>query len=121
MSVATLAAFAIGDLAEAVGVCSFTGWGSSLRISLWRGAVPRSWTQWIWRPEVVSLAGEDGVRVIPAKEASVGDILLVRPGDRIPLDGVVTEGESRIDHVPVTGEPVRWRAAGIRGDLRLRK
>ena len=43
---------------------------------------------------------------IPAGDAAVGDILLVRPGDRIPLDGVVTEGESRIDTSPVTGEPV---------------
>ena len=36
----------------------------------------------------------------------MGDILLVRPGDRIPLDGVVVSGESRIDTSPVTGEPV---------------
>ena len=43
---------------------------------------------------------------IPASQAQVGDILLVRPGDRIPLDGVVTKGESRIDTSPVTGEPV---------------
>lgn len=46
------------------------------------------------------------VRTIPAGDAKPGDILLVRPGDRIPLDGIVTEGESRIDTSPVTGEPV---------------
>ena len=74
------------------------------------------------RPEVVSLAGEDGVRVIPAKEASVGDILLVRPGDRIPLDGVVTEGGEPYRHVPGDRRAGSGGgAAGIRGDLRLRK
>ena len=58
------------------------------------------------RPEVVNLIQGREVQVIPAKEAKVGDLLLVRPGDRIPLDGVVVHGESRIDTAPVTGEPV---------------
>ena len=44
--------------------------------------------------------------VIPAEQAQVGDLLIVRPGDRIPLDGTVIDGESRIDTSPVTGEPV---------------
>ncbi|MBO6038785.1 MAG: cadmium-translocating P-type ATPase, partial [Acidaminococcaceae bacterium] len=47
--------------------------------------------------------------VIPSAEARVGDILLVRVGDRIPLDGVVVEGESLLDTSPVTGEPVPVR------------
>ena len=57
------------------------------------------------RPEVVNLLIGEDVRVIPAEEANVGDILLVRAGDRIPLDGVVIEGESLLDTSPVTGEP----------------
>ena len=48
--------------------------------------------------------------MIPAAEAKPGDILLVRPGDRIPLDGIIIEGESRIDTSPVTGEPVPVKA-----------
>ena len=58
------------------------------------------------RPEVVNLVIGDDIRVVDAEEANVGDILLVRPGDRIPLDGVIIDGESRIDTSPVTGEPV---------------
>ncbi|MBQ4595702.1 MAG: heavy metal translocating P-type ATPase, partial [Firmicutes bacterium] len=46
------------------------------------------------------------IRIVPAGDSKPGDILLVRPGDRIPLDGIVVEGESRIDTSPVTGEPV---------------
>lgn len=67
------------------------------------------------RPEVVNLliGGED-VRVIPAEEANVGDILLVRAGDRIPLDGVVIEGESLLDTSPgdrrtCAGKTQFWR------------
>ena len=43
---------------------------------------------------------------INAQDADVGDILQVRPGDRIPLDGVIISGETMIDTSPVTGEPV---------------
>ena len=50
--------------------------------------------------------GHNDFRIIPADHAKPGDILLVRPGDRIPLDGIVVEGESRIDTSAVTGEPV---------------
>lgn len=61
------------------------------------------------RPEVVNLVNEHGdVSVIDAEEAEIGDILLVRPGDRIPLDGVITDGETMIDTSPVTGEPVPY-------------
>ena len=62
------------------------------------------------RPEVVNLLHGDEVEVIPAAEAQIGDVLLVRVGDRIPLDGVILSGESRIDTAPVTGEPVPVKA-----------
>ena len=55
------------------------------------------------RPEVVNLVVHEEVQVIPAENAKKGDIILVRPGDRIPLDGVVIDGESRIDTAPITG------------------
>lgn len=55
--------------------------------------------------------GGEHIHVIPSEKAKAGDILLVRPGDRIPLDGIVVDGESRIDTSPVTGEPVPVNAA----------
>ena len=55
--------------------------------------------------------GGEHIHVIPSENAKVGDILLVRPGDRIPLDGIVVDGESRLDTSPVTGEPVPVSAA----------
>ena len=58
------------------------------------------------RPETVTLITSEGTSVIAAEDARTGDILLIRPGDRIPLDSTVTEGESRLDTSPITGEPV---------------
>lgn len=106
MSIATLGAFAIGDYAEAVGVMVFYRVGELFE----EIAVARSRSQIMdavdMRPEVVNRMDGKSVAVIPAEEAQIGDILQVRPGDRIPLDGVVVDGESRIDTSPVTGEPV---------------
>lgn len=106
MSVATVAAFAIGDFAEAVGVMLFYRIGEIFEDV----AVSRSRSQIMeavdLRPETVSLVHGEGTRMIPAKDARAGDIILIRPGDRIPLDGKIVEGESQIDTSPVTGEPV---------------
>ncbi len=106
MSIATLGAFAIREYPEAVGVMLFYRIGEFFE----HVAVEKSRTQIMdavdLRPENVNLLVGDEVQVIPAAEAQVGEILLVRPGDRIPLDGVIVEGESRIDTSAVTGEPV---------------
>lgn len=110
MSVATIGAVIIGQYAEAVGVMLFFRIGEYFE----HRAVEKSRSQIMsavdMRPEVVSLVTDDDISVIPAENAKPGDILLVRPGDRIPLDGVVVDGESRIDTSPVTGEPVPIRA-----------
>ncbi len=106
MSVATLAAFAIGDFAEAVGVMLFYRVGEFFEDV----AVERSRSQIMdavdMRPEVVNLVRGEEVEVVPAGSVAAEDIILIRPGDRIGLDGIVVEGESRIDTSPVTGEPV---------------
>lgn len=106
MSLATVAAIAIRDFPEACGVMLFYRIGELFE----QVAVERSRNQIMQavdlRPEVVSLREGTSVREIPAQDAIVGDIVQVRPGDRIPLDGVVVMGESRIDTSPVTGEPV---------------
>lgn len=111
MSPATLAAFAIGEYAEAVGVMLFYRVGELFE----HIAVERSRSRIMdavdMRPEVVNLVNGEEVEVIPSEVAKVGDIVLVRPGDRIPLDGIIVEGESRVDTSPVTGEPVPVKVA----------
>ncbi len=106
MTIATLGAFAINAWEEAVGVMLFYRVGEFFE----HRAVEKSRSQIMeavdMRPEVVNLIVGDEVKVVPASSAKVGDILLVRVGDRIPLDGVVVEGVSLLDTSPVTGEPV---------------
>lgn len=107
MSIATIGAFIVGDFAEAVGVMLFYRIGELFE----NKAVARSRSQIMdvidMRPEVVNYVDSHGeISTIDAEDANIGDILLVRPGDRIPLDGVITEGETMIDTSPVTGEPV---------------
>ncbi len=106
MSIATIGAFCIGEFPEAVGVMLFYRVGEYFE----HKAVERSRSQIMeaidLRPEVVNLLVGEDVHVIPAEDAQTGDLLVVRPGDRIPLDGTVVSGESRIDTAPITGEPV---------------
>lgn len=106
MSIATLGAFAIQEYAEAVGVMLFYRIGEMfehIAVEKSRGQIMSAVDL---RPEVVNREQNGVTEVIPAEQAQVGDLLLVRPGDRIPLDGTVVDGESRIDTSPVTGEPV---------------
>ena len=119
MSIATLGAFAIGEFPEAVGVMLFYRVGEYFE----HRAVERSRSQIMeaidLRPETVTLVEPESYRVIPAAEAQVGDVILIRPGERIPLDGRVITGESYIDTAPITGEPVpvwaAWNSSLVSG------
>ncbi len=106
MSLATLGAFVIREYPEAVGVMLFYRVGEFFEDK----AVRRSRRQIMdavdLRPEQVNLVTDSGIRVIPAENARIGDVLLVRPGDRIPVDGTVLQGSSRLDTAPITGEPM---------------
>ena len=106
MSLATLAAFAIGDFAEAVGVMLFFRIGEAFEEFAVTKSKSRIMETIDLRPEHVWVIDGNDKHQIPARDVKVGDVLLVRAGERIPIDGVVLEGESRIDTATVTGEPV---------------
>ncbi len=56
-------------------------------------------------PTQANIISSDGeVRTVPVEQVQVGDLLLLRPGEKVPVDGIVTEGESAIDESMVTGE-----------------
>lgn len=106
MSIATLGAFGIAEYPEAVGVMLFYRIGEYFE----ERATERSRSQIMetvdLRPETVNLVKDNATVSVPAENAQVGDIILVRAGDRIPVEGTVIEGESRLDTSPVTGESV---------------
>ena len=113
MSIATLGAIAIDALPEAVGVILFYRIGEFFE----HKAADRSRTEIMnavdMRPQEVRVVdtccGGEIVIMAPEK-VEVGSTIEVRPGDLIPLDGTVLEGETRVNTAPVTGEPVPVRA-----------
>ena len=58
------------------------------------------------RPEVAHLLGRDGEVDVPIAEVMAGDRIVVRPGERIPVDGTVLEGDTQVDESMLTGEPL---------------
>lgn len=111
MSIATLGAIAIASITEAVGVMLF------YRIGVYfeERATERSRTEILnaidMRPQEVRVVGTDGaVTIANPEDVAVGQIIEVRAGDSIPLDGTVVEGTTRINTAPVTGEPVPVKA-----------
>lgn len=61
------------------------------------------------QPKTATVTRDGKDAVIPIKEILVGDIILVRPGERIPVDGVIVNGDSFVDESMITGEPVAAR------------
>ncbi len=104
MGIAAVAAFILGDYAEAVAILLFSQigkWFENFAVKKSRHQIMNAVDM---RAEQVHLVSEQGIRAIPAKEAKIGDVVVVRVGDRIPLDAIVVEGVSQIDTAPITGE-----------------
>ena len=113
MSIATLGAIAIDALPEAVGVILFYRIGEFFE----EKATERSRTEIMnavdMRPQevrVVDTCCGGEIVVMAPEKVEVGWTIEVRPGDLIPLDGTILEGETRVNTAPVTGEPVPIRA-----------
>jgi Cd2+/Zn2+-exporting ATPase len=58
------------------------------------------------RPEVATIKRGDDEVVVPVEQVVPGEVFIVRPGDRVPLDGVVVDGETTVDQSTITGESV---------------
>ena len=111
MMLATLAAFAIGEYSESVAVMLFYQvgeWFQSYAVGKSRQSITRMMEM---VPESANLEKDGQIQVVDPDEVSCGDIIVVRPGERVPLDGVVVEGDSFLDTSALTGESVPRRAA----------
>jgi len=106
LSVATLGAFAIGYFDEAAAVMLFFQVGMYLQ-SLATERSRRSIAGLMdIRPDIANLKTGSGIVSVPPDAVSIGDVIIVRPGEKIPLDGVVIEGASMVDTSALTGESV---------------
>ena len=105
MALATIGAFFTGKYAEAVFVMLFYQVGELFQ-DYAVGKSRRSIAALMdIRPDVANLAGPDGtVTAVDPEDVAVGDTIVVKPGERVPLDGLVLEGRSTLDTAALTGE-----------------
>ncbi len=106
MSVAVLGALGIGAWDEAATVIflfSVAELLESFSLNRARRAIKKLMTL---APEVAWLKDASGFREVPVAEVMVSDIIQVKPGGKIPLDGTVRKGDSSVDQSPITGESV---------------
>ncbi|HWR18501.1 MAG TPA: heavy metal translocating P-type ATPase [Clostridia bacterium] len=105
MSIATFGALALGDTAEAVSVMLFYRVGEYLQelaVDRSRRSIKRAINM---RSDKALVLRDFELEVDPS-EVEIGEHILVKPGERIPLDGIVESGESYLDYSAITGESV---------------
>ncbi|EJX2683024.1 cadmium-translocating P-type ATPase [Clostridioides difficile] len=106
MALATVGALTIGESSEAVGVMLFYKVGEYLQ-GVAVGKSRKSITSLMQiRPDYANLKFNSEVKVVSPEEVNVGDIIVVKPGEKVPLDGVVVDGVSMLDTSALTGESV---------------
>lgn len=104
MCIATIGAFAVGEYPEASAVMIFYQVGELLQgIAVGRSRRSVSDLMDI-RPDYANVEREGTLYRVDPSEVQIGDVLVIKPGEKIPLDGVVTEGSSHLDTAALTGE-----------------
>ena len=106
MTIATIGAFCIGEFPEAVAVMLFYQIGElfqSYAVDRSRKSVASLMDI---RPDYANVYREDEIERVDPDEVNIGEIILVKPGEKIPLDGIVVDGESMLNTQALTGESV---------------
>ncbi|ABS20865.1 heavy metal translocating P-type ATPase [Bacillus cytotoxicus] len=106
MAVATLGAFAIGEYPEAVAVMLFYQVGElfqSIAVNRSRKSITSLMDI---RPEYANVKVGNETKQVSPEDVQIGDYIIVKPGEKVPLDGKVIEGTSMVDTSALTGESV---------------
>ena len=106
MIIATISAFIIGEYPEAVMVMLLFEFGeylSDLAVDNSKESITKLMDL---RSDYVNLKNGDEVEKVDIKEARVGDLFLVKPGEKVPLDGVIVSGNTSLDTSSLTGESI---------------
>lgn len=111
MAIATIGAFAINEYPEAVAVMLFYQVGEIFQDMAVNNSRKSITALMDIRPDFANLKIGDEIRKVSPEEVALGDIIIVKPGEKVPLDGVVIEGTSMIDTSALTGESVPSKVA----------
>ena len=109
MMVATFGAIAVGEYSESVAVMLFYQVGElfqSYAVGKSRQSISAMMDM---APEYANLETEEGLKEVDPDDVEIGSIIVIKPGEKVPLDGTVIEGESMLDTSALTGESVPRR------------
>ena len=110
MSVATIGAFAIGEAAEAAAVTLFYQVGEFFQETAVKKSKKSIADLMDIKPDFANLIKDGEIVKVAPQTVSVGDVIVVKPGEKIPLDGIVIKGTSTLDTSALTGESVPRKA-----------
>ena len=111
MTIASLGAFIIGEHAEAAGVMLFYQVGEffqDMAVDKSKKSIAKLMDI---RPDFANLKNNGDITKVSPDTINPGDIIIIKPGEKVPLDGVVISGESMLDTTALTGESIPRRAA----------
>jgi Cd2+/Zn2+-exporting ATPase len=106
MGVATVGAFCIGEITEAVGVMLFYQIGEMFQAMAVEKSEKSIASLMDIRPDYANLKKGESIEKVSPDAVNIGDIIIVKPGEKIPLDGIVKDGQSMLDTSALTGESV---------------
>lgn len=106
MTIATVSAIALQQLPEAVAVMLFFQVGELFQDYAVGNSRRSIQAVLEVRPDTANLQTEEGIKTVSPGEVQVGEVVIIRPGEKIPLDGTVIAGNSQIDTAALTGESI---------------
>lgn len=106
MGIATIGAFAIGEYPEGVAVMLFYQIGEMFQDMAVNNSRKSISVLMDIRPDFANLKMNDEILKVDPEEVRIGDVIIVKPGEKVPLDGKVIEGNSMVDTAALTGESV---------------
>jgi len=110
MSIATIGAFLIGETTEAVGVMLFYQIGEYFQDRAVENSKKSISDLMDIRPDYANIKKDDEIIKVSPDTVCPGDLIIVKPGEKIPLDGIVIEGVSMLDTSALTGESIPRKA-----------
>ena len=116
MTIATIGAFGIGEFPEAVAVMLFYQVGETFQSYAVKKSRKSIESLMDIRPDFANIKYDSKIEKVDPDKVKIGDIIIVKPGEKIPLDGIVIEGHSMIDTSALTGEAVP-REVGIKDEV----